>query len=402
MTINIEKSKAEGVVNAPPSKSMAHRLLIAAALCNGESRINGISVCEDVLATADCLNALGAKVKIDNDVATVIGGEITASEGAILRCRESGSTLRFMIPLSLLCDKEITLTGSEGLMARPQSEYERIADEKGFKFDKKCGSITVKGKLDSGNYLLRGDVSSQFITGLMLALSLLGDDSRIHITTKVESRSYIDLTMDAMSQFGVETVWENDSTIHIRGGQEYKARNITVEGDYSGAAFLDAFNHLGGEVRVQGLKENSLQGDRVYMEYFSLLDDGFATLDVEDCPDLAPILFTLAALKKGAYFTGTKRLKIKESDRAQAMKEELSKFGAELILEENSVRVTPGSLHTPDEPLCSHNDHRIVMSMAVIASVLGGEIDGCEAVAKSYPNFFEDIKKLGIKFYETN
>lgn len=402
MTIKIEKSKAEGIVNAPPSKSMAHRLLIAAALCKGESRIEGISVCEDVLATADCLNALGARVKIENDIATVVGSELSAFDGALLKCRESGSTLRFMIPLALLCDKEITLSGSEGLMARPQSEYEKIAAEKGFRFEKKCGSITVKGKLDSGDYYLRGDVSSQFITGLMLALSLLNGDSRIHITTKVESRSYIDLTMDAMLQFGVATLWEDDSTIFIRGGQEYKSRDITVEGDYSGAAFLDAFNHLGGKVKVQGLKEDSLQGDRVYKDYYDLLDEGFATIDVEDCPDLAPILFTLAVLKSGACFTGTRRLKIKESDRAQAMKEELSKYGAELLIEENSVRVMPGSLHTPLLPLLSHNDHRIVMSMAVIASVLGGEIEGCEAVSKSYPNFFEDIKKLGIQFYETN
>ena len=179
--------------------------------------------------------------------------------------------------------------------------------------------------------------------------------------------------------------------------------DVTVEGDYSNAAFLDGFNLIGGEVNVQGLNENSLQGDKVYRELFDMLDEGSPEISIEDCPDLAPILFTLACMKNGATFAGTRRLKIKESDRAEVMAEELRKFGAEICVMENSVRVSSGNLHAPSEMLRGHNDHRVVMSLAVIASVFGGVIDGCEAVKKSYPAFFEDIEKLGIKFkaYET-
>lgn len=403
MRINIGKSKAEGVISAPPSKSMAHRLLIAAALCKGESRIDGISLCEDVLATVDSLNALGAQVSLCGESATVRGFDYrNASVNGRLNCRESGSTLRFMIPLALLYGEEITLCGSEKLISRPQDEYEKIAEKEGFLFKKGGDFITVKGRLRGGDYYLRGDISSQFITGLVFALSLLEVDSRIHITTKIESRSYIELTRAALAQFGVTVTWEDQQTLFIKGAQEYEAREITVEGDYSGAAFIEAFNLLGGEVQVEGLNRESLQGDKAYIEHFAALEGGFARIDIEDCPDLAPILFTVAAIKHGGYFTGTRRLKIKESDRALAMKVELEKFGADLVIEENAVRVNPCPLHAPTEILNGHNDHRIVMSMAVIASLYGGEIDGCEAVSKSYPGFFEDIKKLGIRIYEIN
>ena len=175
-----------------------------------------------------------------------------------------------------------------------------------------------------------------------------------------------------------------------------------MEGDWSGAAFLEAFNHIGGKVKINGLNEESRQGDRVCKDLFDRLDKGFAEINIEDCPDLAPILFTVAAVKNGGRFVGTKRLKIKESDRAEVMKEELSKFGAELIIEENSVTVYKRELHRPDERLYGHNDHRIVMSLAILCTLYGGEIDGCEAVNKSYPDFFRDIKILGINHYEIN
>lgn len=403
MKIYVNKGRAQGVIDAPRSKSMAHRLLIAAALCRGESRIDGVSMCEDVRATIDCLRTLGAQITLSGESATVRGIDFTSAKpSGTLGCRESGSTLRFMIPLALLSGEKITLCGSEKLISRPQSEYEKICEKEGFLFEKQSESITVCGRLTGGDYSLRGDVSSQFITGLMLALSVLKGDSRIHITTKIESLSYIELTRAAMAEFGVQAVWEDGCTIYIKGGQEYRPSHVQVEGDYSGAAFIEAFNLIDGSVQIKGLNKDSFQGDRVYKEHFYTLDQGYATVDIEDCPDLAPIMFTLAAIKHGGYFTGTRRLKIKESDRASAMREELAKFGAELIIDENSVRVNATQLHSPTSALYGHNDHRIVMSMAVICTLFGGEIVGCEAVNKSYPDFFEDIKKLGIEIYETD
>lgn len=399
MRVEIEKSIAKGEIVAPTSKSMAHRLLIAAAMCEGESEIHGVSFSEDVLATIDCLSTLGVKTRRCGDSVTVFGTDFTsAMPKEPLMCRESGSTLRFLIPLAWLSGNTVTLCGSEKLLSRPQGVYEDIAEKNGLLFINDGKTISVRGPLKSGEYAVRGDVSSQFITGLILALSALDEDSKIRITTPLESRSYINLTLSAMAQFGVEVIWEDALTIYVKGGQKYTAKSATVEGDWSGAAFTDVFNHLGGEVRLSGLNENSMQGDRVYRELFDMLDEGCPEINLEDCPDLAPILFTLACMKNGATFTGTRRLKIKESDRAEVMREELSKFGADICVMENKVRVSPALLHTPTEILSGHNDHRVVMSLCVIASVYGGVIDGAEAVSKSYPDFFDDIKKLGIKF----
>lgn len=398
----VGKGQAEGRVSAPTSKSVAHRLLIAAAMCEGQrSVIEGITPCEDVLATIDCLRALGVKIEYDGSRAAIEGIDFKkAKPSSALKCRESGSTLRFLIPLALLSGEEMILSGSEKLISRPQGVYEEIASDEGFLFKKDIDKITVKGRLRSGEYRIRGDVSSQFITGLIFALSTLNGDSKILLTTKMESKSYVELTRSALSEFGVKVEWDGDSVLQIKGGQKPYARSITVEGDWSGAAFIEALNFLGGSVAVDGLNENSLQGDRAYREYFASLDGGFCEINIEDCPDLGPILFTIAAVKHGGRFTGTKRLKIKESDRAEAMRAELSKFGASLLIEENSVTVQKRQLHQPRERLCGHNDHRIVMSLAVILTEFGGEIDGCEAVSKSYPGFFEDIKKLGITTYE--
>lgn len=399
MKVKIDKSKAKGKVIAPPSKSMAHRMLIAAALCEGKSRISGVSICEDVLATIDCLTALGASCDFDGTDVIVKGADMTKSAPTNpLECRESGSTLRFMLPIALLSDSEVTFHGSSRLMERPMAIYEEICKKRKFRYARVGDTITVKGRFKGGIIELPGNVSSQFITGLLFALSVTGEDSRIKITTEIESKSYIELTRSAMATFGVEVIWEDDRTLFIKGGQKYTARDVSVEGDYSGAAFLEAFNLFGGEVEVLGLSEESLQGDRTYREHFSSLKEGYATVNIEDCPDLGPILLAAAAGLHGGELVGTKRLKIKESDRAEAMAMELRKFGAEIEVFENSVTIKKCVLHTPSETLLGHNDHRIVMSLAVLSSVYGGEITEAHAVKKSYPAFFDDIKKLGIEF----
>ena len=396
MTVKINKSTAFGWISAPPSKSMAHRYLICGALSGG-SVIKGIDYSEDIKATLGCLEALGAEIKAE-DSGISIGGinPLEPIKSNKLFCNESGSTLRFLIPICLLCNSEITLSGTERLFSRSLSVYEEICAAQGISFIKTSNSVTLKGKLKSGKYSVRGDISSQFISGLMFALSQLPEDSTIEIEGTIESGSYLSLTIKALADFGVRISRVDERTIYIKGGQTCKKRNITVEGDYSNAAFLDAFNLFGGNVMVKGLSDKSVQGDRVYKDKFAELEKGFASVDISDCPDLGPILMAVAAAKNGAVFTGTKRLKIKESDRGEAMKAELSKFGCEVIAEENKITVKGGELKTPDRPLLSHNDHRIVMSMAVLASVTCGEILGAEAVAKSYPRFFEDIKALGI------
>ena len=403
MKLKIHKGTPIGSISAPPSKSMAHRLLISAAMANGESIVRGVSDCEDVRATVECLEAFGVKIsRLGNDV-KVHGIDMTeAAPSASLNCHESGSTLRFLIPIALLSGKNTLFLGEEGLMRRPMSVFEELAKAHGYTYNADGSTIAVRGPLKPGNYEVVGNISSQFISGLLFALPILQGDSRIKITTSIESRSYIDLTIEALSLFGVKIKWEDDSTLYIKGKQSYTPSDVTVEGDYSGAAFIDAFGVFGNDVSVGGLNPESTQGDKVYKAHFDMLKKGVPTIHVGNCPDLGPILFAVAAAKHGGVFTGTKRLKIKESDRAYAMAKELSKFGVSVTVYDDKVVVYPVSFHAPTEALCGHNDHRIIMALSVLLTLTGGEIDGAEAVSKSYPAFFEDLKKLGVEIEEIN
>ena len=398
MIAEIRPSKGRGIMEAPPSKSMAHRLLICAGLSEGKSVIEGVSSSEDMKATLDCLAAIGAKYEIEGEKVTVTGADIrNIPENAVLRCRESGSTLRFFIPICLLDRKTFTFTGSEKLLSRPLSVYKEIFEKQGIYFETTAEKITLGGKLKSGVFEIPGNISSQFITGLLFVLPLLEEESKIKLIPPVESRSYINLTLEALSVFGIEVEWQDENTLFIKGGQSYKAAEAKVEGDYSNAAFFEALNVLGSEIKINGLEPESLQGDKIYEKYFPLLEKGEKNIDISDCPDLGPILFAVAAAKNGGTFTGTKRLKIKESDRASAMAEELSKFGVAVTVHEDSVVVYPHDFHAPTEVLRGHNDHRIVMSCAVLATLTGGKIEGAEASRKSLPDFFERLKKLGFE-----
>ena len=393
----IEKSTAGGEIFAPTSKSAAHRLIISAALAEGKSRIYRPTLCDDVLATIDCLVGLGAEISVEDGDLSIVGFDPRKSTAKnTLHARESGSTLRFLLPLALTSRDAVRFTGAGRLMSRPMSVYENICSELGLSYEADSEGITVRGPLPSVDFTVRGDISSQFITGLMLVMPLLGGDRRIKITTKIESKSYIDMTISAMRSFGIDASWEDDSTILVKEGS-YKAAQVAVEGDYSGAAFCAALGSLHGDVKVLGLDSDSLQGDKIYEEYYPALKEGVPTLDISNCPDLGPILFTLAAAYNGATFTGTARLRLKESDRAYVMAEELKKFGAEINVYENSVSVIKKELHTPTEALSGHGDHRIVMSLAVLATLYGGKIEGCEAISKSYPQFFDDLRSLGVK-----
>ena len=396
MNVLIRPGIARGTVAAPPSKSMAHRLLICAALAEGESIVRGVDRSEDILATADCLSALGASLSWDGSSVRVRGCDPRKAGPAVLRCRESGSTLRFMIPLCLLSGSAMRLEGSETLLSRPLSVYEDLCRERNLTLRRMDGGLLAEGRLTAGEYTVPGGVSSQFITGLLFALPLLSGDSRITLIPPVESRSYLSLTLQALRDAGVSVSWTDQNALIVPGNTAYQSQDTEVEGDYSNAAFFEALNCAGGRVTVTGLRKDSLQGDRVYQEFFPQLAAGPAELDLSDCPDLAPVLFSVAALCYGAVFTGTRRLRFKESDRGAAMAEEMAKFGVTLTLEENRIAVPAAALHAPSETLDSHNDHRIAMALSLLCTRTGGEIRGAEAVRKSFPDYWERLRSLKI------
>ncbi|MCR5400067.1 MAG: hypothetical protein K6E78_00570, partial [Treponema sp.] len=365
----IEKSTAKGSVLCPPSKSMAHRHLICAALAEGKSVIHNIDLSEDIKATLGCLKELGAEYEF-SDGNVIISGipgvqepsgaaadltscDYKSSEPLVLNCNESGSTLRFFIPIVYYFGIPALFKGSQVLMTRPQDVYKKIAEEEKLEFLQTQEGIRISGQLKSADFKVPGNISSQFITALLFVLPLLKEDSTIELTGGVESKPYIDMTLQVQALFGVKAMWINENTLKIPGGQKYKNCESTVEGDYSNAAFLEAFNFLGvdvsdtsigkvcddssGKVHVGGLNPESLQGDKIYREYFRKLHFSYAKLDISDCPDLGPILFVMAAANHGGEFTGTKRLAIKESDRGKVMCQELQKFGVKTLFEENRI-----------------------------------------------------------------
>lgn len=395
MRVRIEAGRARGCVQAIPSKSMAHRLLLCAALAQGESVVRGVTESEDMLATLDCIRALGATWTRSGDCVTVRGGG--TKSGAVFPCRESGSTLRFFIPAALLSGGEAVFTGTPRLLARGIGIYETLLSARGVEIRRQGQELRLRGALTAGDYTLAGDVSSQFVSGLLLALPLLGEDSTLRVLPPVESRAYIDLTIAAMRAFGVEAAEESPNFFRLAGAQRYCPRELAVEGDWSNAAALYAFQALGGAVTVTGLSADSRQADRVCLALLRQLEQANAEIELSGCPDLAPVLFAVAAARHGAHFTGTRRLHIKESDRAQAMAQELQKFGIRADVGENSVTVYAGTLHTPQAVLDGHNDHRIVMALALLCSKTGGEIAGAEAIAKSDPTYFDTLRALGLE-----
>ena len=419
MDKKISRSIAKGIVKAPPSKSMAHRYIICAGLCDKVSTISNVDYSEDIKATIDCIKALGARVDVGESFVSIDGRETVIQK--ILKkaiktptsdksdmsdkqdiseidflCRESGSTMRFFMGIAMTLPVTANFYGSETLRNRPFGIYESILNSADNCFFKRLDDkISIKGGLKENDFEIAGNISSQFVTGLLLALSLKKEGGSIALIPPVESRSYIDMTIQAMREFGIDVKWDGENKLKVEADQTYTSKDIEVEGDYSNAAFLDAFNYIGGEVKVEGLNAESLQGDKVYKECFEKLKAEKATIDIADCPDLGPVLFAVAAANHGGVFTSTARLKIKESDRGSVMCEELAKFGIKTHMEENSIEIGSG-LKAPGEAICGHNDHRIVMSLSLLLSLTGGTITEAEAVRKSYPGFFDDIQKLGI------
>ena len=401
MKVKILPSKTSGEVSAPPSKSFAHRYLIGSVLSCGKCVIKNIADSDDISATLSCIEQLGGSVTKDGNIVTVIPTNEKQIENAVFDCKESGSTLRFFIPVVLATGaKHCTFSGSERLLARGIKEYEKLFENSDVKIKSDKKSIEVNGTLSAGNYEISGEVSSQYTTGMLFALSVLDGKSTLKITGNAESRAYVDMTIKVLKDFGADIAEPEKNFFEINGKGRLSPGEFTVEGDWSNAAFLIALSRLVGTISVSGLNENSVQGDRFCTAAFDALDGENAEIDLKDCPDLAPILFSYAAYKNGGKFINTRRLRVKESDRANVMAEELKKFGANVKVYENSVEIEKTQLKPPIVPLCGHNDHRIVMALSVLAAVLGAEIDGAEAVNKSYPDFFRVIKKAGVNVYE--
>lgn len=391
-----------GELTVPPSKSMAHRLLICSALCKGTSLVRNLSYSDDIKATIDALRSLGARITLDGNDATVTG--ITSvPENAHIDCGESGSTLRFLIPVVSALGVNGVFNGRGRLPKRPITPFVNELSVKGVTFDYKgTMPFSAKGQLVGGKFVLYGNVSSQFITGLMFALPLLDSNSEIVLLTPLESKSYVNLTINALSQFGIK-IDETEFGWSVKGGQTYKQCDVTVEGDYSQAAFFYVANALGSNIEIKGLCENSCQGDKFIVDIIDIIRYNKSQLkafdiDGSDIPDIVPILAVLACFCEGTSVIGNvSRLRIKECDRLEAIMTCLDTLGANVRINDECLIIGGGMKSFKGGKVKSYNDHRIAMCMAICATRCTSplEIVGASSVSKSYPDFFETYKKLG-------
>lgn len=400
MDIRITLKTLSGTVTPPPSKSQAHRLLIAAALGSGDSTLSGLADSQDIQATRRCLCALGVRIDDLSPGTVQVHGlgnaAVEAGPAPILDCGESGSTLRFLIPLALLVNGSACFTGHGRLMERPMAPYEDLFREKGFFFEKKDGVLTVQGQLTPGEYRLAGNVSSQFFTGLLFALPLLDGDSTLVPTTPLESRDYLEMTRSVLELAGVESRWEGD-VLHIPGRQRCAPFEATVEADWSQAAFWYAAIALGSQLELEGLNAFSVQGDMAVVPHFlRLTHPGDLTIDLADIPDLLPPLAVMAAVRSGTTrFVNAARLRMKESDRLSTVCAMLTALGGRCQEGPDSLTVTGGTL--TGGTVDSAGDHRIAMAAAIAATGCSGPVTvlGAECVKKSYPDFWEVYQSLG-------
>ena len=419
MDVVVKRARAvAGRIAAPPSKSMAHRAVLCAALAKGTSHLHHLAFSKDISATLGAAGRLCARVTTGENDAVVEGLGRFLPVDAPVDCCESGSTLRFLIPLASLTGQEVTFTGRGRLMERPQSVYKTLYQQQGLRFEQSADRLTVEGALTPGEYELAGNVSSQFISGLLFALPLLDGDSTLHLIPPVESRSYIDMTRAVQAAFGVTSRWLDGNTLALPGRQHYRPCDYDVEGDYSQAAFPAVLGAVCGGVTVTGLSPDTLQGDAVILDILhrcgaQFTRDGdtvtFAKaplhgvdIDLADCPDLGPVLMVLGLLCEGTtVIRNAERLRLKESDRIAAMEAELRACGGVLESEGGTITVhgCAEHLHAPEGILHGHNDHRVVMSLAVLSAAAGLPltVDDAEAIQKSWPNFFAAIRPLGVE-----
>ncbi len=403
--ILIEPSLLRGKITIPPSKSLSHRAIICASLSTEESRIKNAAFSDDIRATIEGMKTLAAHIKEADDFLLVKKSKNTGCKAAnsVIDCNESGSTLRFLIPLSLVLKNECTFTGKGRLIDRPLDVYYKIFENSNIEYETDRGRLplTVRGRLKGGSYRVPGNVSSQFITGLFFALPLLESDSEIKITGLLESKTYVDLTRAVMKKYGVNVEKIDSHNYFIKGRQEYRAYDCEIEGDFSQAAFFLAANVLGSAIECLGLNHDSLQGDKEILniiEKFSLPVKEI-TIDASQIPDLIPVISTLASLKENFTTTiiNAGRLRLKESDRLKALATEMKKLGAS-IKESKDGLIIDGKRTLPGNAVVdSWNDHRIAMALALAAIKCEASIvlKGYESVKKSYPKFWNDYQSLG-------
>ena len=418
----ITPSKLSGEVKIPPSKSMAHRAIICAALSDGLSIIENIDYSDDIIATIEGMKALGASIVKYDDYLEIVGiykSNKENNEFRIINCNESGSTLRFLVPISMLFSGKSKFVGKGNLGKRPLTTYYNIFENQGIEYSCEEGNLNliINGKLKPGNFEVEGNVSSQFITGLLFTLPLINRDSKIVITTEMESKGYIDLTLSALRDFGIEIINNDYKEFIIKGNQEYKARNYKVEGDYSQAAFFLTANAIGNKVEIDDVLANSAQGDKEAIDILSRMgmtvqwnkskngiipaenNDLKATIiDGSQCPDIIPVLSVAAALAKGTTkIIKAGRLRIKECDRLKAVASELTKLGAKIEEKEDGLIIEGVESLKGGVEVWSWKDHRIAMTLAIAATRCKEPIvlKDYECISKSYPSFFNDYRRLG-------
>ena len=398
MDVKVTPTLLNGKILVPPSKSISHRALIAAALANGESKIYNLLDCVDTTATIEALIALGAEIKQDGNC-TIVKGIAKPSETADSNCHESGSTLRFIMPIAAAMGCRSSFDGQANLPNRPVTPYFDQFEKHGVKFSSKTMPYLIEGKLSGGVYEIAGNISSQFITGFLFALSLLEEDSVIKITSPLESKPYVDLTIDAMKAFGI-TIEEGENEYRVKGGQKYRPCDYTIEADMSQAAFFLVAKAIGGDTIPTNLRYDSVQGDRAIIDITkAYMQSGRKAFNVAagDIPDLVPILTVLACFADGtSRITDCGRLRIKECDRLAAISTELNRLGAKIEADEDSLTIH-GVKELNGGECLTYSDHRIAMSLAIASQRANAPIiiKGAECVSKSYPNFFEDFRMLG-------
>ncbi|MCK5761356.1 MAG: 3-phosphoshikimate 1-carboxyvinyltransferase [Candidatus Izimaplasma sp.] len=416
LDITLFPSSLNGEISSPPSKSLSHRALICASLSKGKSTINNVVFSEDILATINALELLGANFEKHTSSLVISGIRKIKAPLKVIDCNESGSTLRFLIPLFSLSDKKISFTGKKSLILRPQSIYQEIFKRDKNTFEIHDNKIVVKGSIKARSYLLKGNVSSQFFSGLMFALPLLNEDSTIYIDGALESKSYIDLTIDTLEKYGVKII-ELENGYYIPGNQSYIPHDYTVEGDYSQAAFHLVGGVISDLVKVSDLQHDSKQGDIAIIDFLKqmnskviYMENGYLTssshtqgtvIDLSDCPDLGPIITLLACLSEGeSKIINISRLRLKESDRVESTVSTLKSLGAKIKSTENEIIIEGISSFKGGVTVDSFNDHRIAMMLSIAALRCDKEIilTNANVVSKSYPTFFKDYKSLGGKF----
>ena len=416
MNVTIKPSHLEGSIMIPPSKSLSHRAIIAASLANGKSIISNVLYSKDIKATIEAMRACGAIIEEYEDSLVIYGSKVKRVK-SMINANESGSTIRFMIPIALVTGEPIEFRGENHLVKRPLDTFLEIFDLQGISYERGEDYLPLKvnGAIKSGLYKVRGDISSQFITGLLYALPMLNGDSTIEITTELESKGYIDLTLDMLKKFGITIENRNYKEFYIKGNQEYTPCDYTIEGDFSQSAFFLVADCLGANIKLKAMNMDSHQGDKKilsdiedfgskihYLEdtlYADSIKTKGAIIDFSQSPDLGPALTVLAALSSGkSEFINAGRLRIKECDRITCMREELEKLGANITENPDGMEII-GVDSLTGGVIDSHNDHRVAMSFAMASLKASGDIKilnaGC--VSKSYPNFWEVFERLGGK-----